>query len=53
MELRSTISLSRLLQEQPKRGAARQLLIGSYGRFSEGFGMAGLEDGQALLGEFL
>jgi predicted ATPase len=48
-ELRATISLARLLQEQGKTGEARTMLAGIYNWFTEGFDTADLKDAKALL----
>ena len=48
-ELRATISLARLWQQQGKRDAARQGLGEVYGWFTEGFDTADLRDAKALL----
>ena len=48
-ELRATVSLSRLWQQQGKRAAARELLAPVYGWFTEGFDTADLQDAKALL----
>jgi predicted ATPase len=45
----STMSLSRLWQQQGKRNEARDLLGPIYGWFSEGFDTADLREAQALL----
>lgn len=51
LELRVTMSLSRLRQSQGKRAEARQLLGDIYGWFTEGFDTADLKDAKALLDE--
>jgi TOMM system kinase/cyclase fusion protein len=51
LELRAAMSLSRLWQRQGKRDAARQLLVGVYGWFTEGFDTADLQEAKALLEE--
>jgi predicted ATPase len=43
------MSLSRLWQQQDKREDTRQLLAEIYGWFTEGFGMADLQEAKALL----
>jgi predicted ATPase len=43
------MSLSRLWQQQGKRGEARQLLADIYGWFTEGFDTADLQEAKALL----
>ena len=50
-ELRSTMSLARLWQQQRKKKAARQLLAEMYAWFTEGFDTVDLKDAQILLGE--
>jgi predicted ATPase len=50
-ELRAAMSLSRLWQQQGKRGDARELLAPVYGWFTEGFDTADLQDARALLEE--
>jgi adenylate cyclase len=49
LELRATLSLSRLWQRQDKRAEARQLLTAMYDQFTEGFDTADLQDAKALL----
>ncbi|HEY7490091.1 MAG TPA: adenylate/guanylate cyclase domain-containing protein [Candidatus Tectomicrobia bacterium] len=49
LELRAAMSLSRLWQQQGKRTEAHQLLAGIYGRFTEGFDTADLQEAKALL----
>jgi predicted ATPase len=49
LELRATVSLSRLWQHQGKRTEARDLLAPVYGWFTEGFDTADLQDARALL----
>jgi predicted ATPase len=49
LELRAAMSLSRLWEQQSKREDARQLLAAIYGWFTEGFGMADLQEAKALL----
>jgi predicted ATPase len=49
LELRATISLSRLLQRQGKRQEARQRLAEVYGWFTEGFDTADLQEAKSLL----
>jgi predicted ATPase len=49
LELRATMSLSRLWQQQGKPGEARQLLVEVYTWFTEGFDTAELRDAKALL----
>jgi predicted ATPase len=48
-ELRATLSLSRLWQQQGKRDNARQLLAPIYGWFTEGFDTPDLKEAKALL----
>jgi predicted ATPase len=48
-ELRAAMSLSRLWQQQGQREAARDLLAGVYGWFTEGFDTADLQEAKALL----
>jgi predicted ATPase len=50
-ELRAVMSLSRLWQQQGKRGEARKLLAEIYGWFTEGFDTADLQEAKALLEE--
>jgi predicted ATPase len=49
LELRAAMSLSRLWQAQGKHDAARTLLAGAYGWFTEGFDTADLQAARALL----
>ncbi|MGH8065947.1 MAG: AAA family ATPase [Candidatus Entotheonellia bacterium] len=49
LELRATVSVARLWQEQGKRAKARQLLAKIYDWFTEGFGTADLQEAMALL----
>jgi predicted ATPase len=51
LELRATMSLARLLNEQGKRDEARTMLGEIYGWFTEGFDTADLKDAKALLDE--
>ena len=51
LELRATMSLSRLWQNQGKKEEARQMLAEIYGWFTEGFDTADLKDAKALLAE--
>jgi predicted ATPase len=51
LELRATVSLSRLWQQQGKTVEARQLLAEIYGWFTEGFETADLQEAKALLEE--
>ena len=48
-ELRATLSLSRLWQQQGKRAEARQMLAEVYGWFTEGFDTPDLQEAKALL----
>jgi predicted ATPase len=49
LELRAAIGLSRLWQQQGKSAAARDLLAGIYGWFTEGFDTVDLQAAKALL----
>ena len=49
LELRATMSLSRLWQHQGKRVEARELLAPVYGWFTEGFDTVDLQEARALL----
>jgi len=49
LELRATMSLSRLWQQQGKRTEAYELLTPIYGWFTEGFDTADLQEARALL----
>jgi predicted ATPase len=49
LELRAAISLARLWQNQDKRVDARQLLVGVYDWFTEGFETEPLQKAQALI----
>jgi DNA-binding SARP family transcriptional activator len=51
LELRATVSLSRLLRQQGKREEARQMLAQIYGWFTEGFDTPDLQEAKALLDE--
>jgi len=51
LELRATVSLSRLLDQQGKHDEARAMLADIYGWFTEGFDTADLKDAKALLDE--
>jgi predicted ATPase len=51
LELRAATSLSRLWRRQGKLQAARQLLAGIYGWFTEGFDTADLKAARTLLEE--
>jgi predicted ATPase len=50
-ELRTTMSLARLLERQGRRDEARAMLADIYGWFTEGFDTADLKDAKALLDE--
>ena len=50
-ELRATVGLARLLNEQGKRDEARTMLADIYNWFTEGFDTADLKDAKALLDE--
>jgi predicted ATPase len=50
-ELRTTISLARLLDSEGSRGEARTMLAEIYNWFTEGFDTADLKDAKALLDE--
>jgi DNA-binding winged helix-turn-helix (wHTH) protein/predicted ATPase len=49
LELRATMSVSRLWQQQGKHAAARQQLAAIYGWFTEGFDTVDLQEAKALL----
>ena len=49
LELRASMSLARLWQQQGKRQEARALLAGIYNWFTEGFDTADLQEAKALL----
>jgi predicted ATPase len=49
LELRATMSLARLWQQQGKRGEAWQLLAAVYNWFTEGFDTKDLQEAKALL----
>ena len=51
LELRAAMRLARLWQQQGKADAAQQLLVESYGWFTEGFDTADLQEAQGLLQE--
>jgi predicted ATPase len=51
LELRATVSLARLWQQQGKTDEARRMLADIYGWFTEGFDTIDLEQAQALLQE--
>jgi hypothetical protein len=48
-ELRAATSLARLGQHQGKRTEVRELLAPTYGRFTDGFGTADLQEARALV----
>jgi len=50
-ELRATVSLARLWQQQGKQAEARQMLSDIYNWFTDGFDMADLKEAKALLDE--
>ena len=49
LELRATMSLGRLWQQQGKRAEAYDLLAPIYGWFTEGFDTADLQEAKALM----
>jgi predicted ATPase/class 3 adenylate cyclase len=49
LELRATVSLARLWQQQGKREEARQMLAEIYGWFTEGFDTTDLQEARTLL----
>lgn len=51
LELRASLSLARLWQQQGRQAKARDLLAAIYGWFTEGFDTADLQAAQALLAE--
>jgi predicted ATPase len=51
LELRAAMSMARLLNDQDKRQAARDVLAPVYGWFAEGFETRDLREAKALLGE--
>jgi predicted ATPase len=51
LELRATVSLARLWQQQGKHHEARNILSGIYSWFTEGFDTADLKEAKALLDE--
>jgi predicted ATPase len=51
LELRATVSLARLWQQQGKQHAARNTLSEIYGWFTEGFTTPDLQDAKAVLAE--
>jgi predicted ATPase len=50
-ELRATVSLARLWQQQGKKEEARKMLAGIYNWFTEGFETKDLQEARALLKE--
>jgi predicted ATPase len=48
-ELRTATTLARLLSGQGRRTEAHDLLAGTYGRFTEGFGTSDLKTARRLL----
>jgi predicted ATPase len=52
-ELRSTMSLARLLNQQGRRDEARKLLTESYNWFTEGFDTPDLRDAKTLLDKLM
>jgi predicted ATPase len=50
-ELRATVSLARLWQQQGRGAEARQMLADVYGWFTEGFDMPDLRDARLLLAD--
>ncbi|MBI3247492.1 MAG: AAA family ATPase [Deltaproteobacteria bacterium] len=51
LELRATVSLARLWQQQGKRAEAHQMLSEIYGWFTEGFDTKDLQEAKALIEE--
>ncbi len=51
LELRATVSLARLWQQQGKQHAAHNMLSEIYGWFTEGFDTKDLQEAKALLTE--
>jgi len=51
LELRATVSLARLWQQQGKQDEARNTLSAIYGWFTEGFDTADLQEAKVLLEE--
>jgi predicted ATPase len=51
LELRATVSLARLWQQQGKKDQARRMLADIYGWFTEGFDTLDLQQARALLHE--
>jgi predicted ATPase len=50
-ELRATVSLARLWQQQGKKNEAHKMLSAIYGWFTEGFDTRDLQEAKALLTE--
>jgi predicted ATPase len=50
-ELRSSVSLARLLRDTNRRDEARTMLVEIYNWFTEGFDTADLKEAKALLNE--
>jgi predicted ATPase len=50
-ELRTSVSLARLLAQTGRRDEARAMLTAIYNWFTEGFDTADLKDAKALFGE--
>jgi predicted ATPase len=48
-ELRTAVSLGRLLKKQGKESEARKLLESIYGSFTEGFDMPDLKEARSLI----
>ncbi|MBI3303157.1 MAG: hypothetical protein HYZ72_13910 [Deltaproteobacteria bacterium] len=53
LELRATVSLARLWQQQGETKQARQMLAEIYGWFTEGFDTKDLQEAKALLAELV
>ena len=51
LELRTTVSLARLLRDTKRRDETRAMLSEVYGWFTEGFDTADLKEAKALLDE--
>ncbi|HJY84973.1 MAG TPA: hypothetical protein VKK81_28310, partial [Candidatus Binatia bacterium] len=51
LELRATVSLARLWQQQSKKEEAHRMLVEIYGWFTEGFDTKDLQEAKALLAE--
>ena len=51
LELRATVSLARLWQQQGKSAEAHQMLSEIYGWFTEGFDTKDLQEAKTLIGE--